>query len=75
MEILKNVRWERYQTNLHACRKEHGQNVVWHVYSYNTLVAVQSDHTLRELDYWSVTTRKHVNYAARQLGLEVVHVH
>lgn len=41
------------------------------VYSYNTHVATQVGDRLVELGYHSMTTRKHINYAAEQLGLTV----
>jgi len=40
------------------------------IYSYNTKVA-EIDHrngVVKPLGYWSVTTSKHINYAAAQLG-------
>ena len=43
------------------------------VYSYNTHVATQQGDALVEVGYFSVTTRKHVNYAAKELGLGVQH--
>lgn len=45
------------------------------VYSYSTKVATidWSDMNLIELSYWSVTTRKHVNYVGKELGLTVKH--
>lgn len=43
------------------------------VYSYDTHVATQQGDRLIELRYYSVTTRKHINYAAEQLGLRVQH--
>lgn len=44
------------------------------VYSYNTLVAEINTDTreLKQLGYWSVTTQKHINYVARELGLKLV---
>lgn len=45
----------------------------WRVYSYNTHVATKQGDRLVELSYHSVTTRKHINYAAEQLGLRVQH--
>ena len=41
-----------------------------HIYSYNTKVA-KIDHKNKvvvPLGYWSVTTSKHINYAAAQMG-------
>ena len=44
------------------------------VYSYNTLVA-NIDHERQEvkaLGWWSVTTSKHINYVASELGYKVI---
>ena len=41
------------------------------VYSYGTPVARVEGETLQQLGYWSVTTQKHINYAAKQLGLKL----
>ena len=41
------------------------------IYSYNTKVAKKHSDHLEELGYWSITTRKHVMYAARELNLGV----
>jgi len=40
--------------------------------SYSTLVARVEDKKLIELGRWSKTTTKHVNYVAKELGLELV---
>ena len=53
----------RYKTNLKILDNK--------VYSYNTHVATIEDKYLYELGYWSVTTKKHINYVARELSLEV----
>lgn len=42
------------------------------VYSYNTKVSEVKDNKLVVLGYWSMTTTKHINYAAKELGLVVV---
>lgn len=44
------------------------------IYSYNTKVAKINtiDQTLCRLGYWSRTTSKHINYAARMLCLKVI---
>jgi hypothetical protein len=42
--------------------------------SYQTLVA-KVDYTKRQmqqLGWWSVTTQKHINYASKELGLELI---
>jgi len=47
------------------------------VYSYDCIVAlIDNTHkTLWTMGYWSGTTTKHINYAARQLGLKVSRGH
>jgi hypothetical protein len=62
--------FKKYQKNLHYRLDD---NRCAKVYSYNTLVAIQIDDELVEQGYWSTTTRKHVNYAASELGLTVKH--
>jgi len=42
------------------------------VYSYGTKVARVEYPNLIQLGWWSVTTQKHINYAARELGLNLV---
>jgi len=54
----------RYKQNL----KVIGNNV----YSYNTHVATISKGELLELGYWSMTTKKHINYVANILNLKLV---
>jgi hypothetical protein len=44
------------------------------IYSYGTQVA-EIDHVKREvtpLSWWSVTTSKHINYAAKEMGMKVI---
>lgn len=41
------------------------------VYSYNTKVAMIGAHCVMQLGWWSVTTQKHINYVARELGLPI----
>ena len=71
------ITFDLYKQNLHAVFQERDGQDRWLVYSYSRLVAVQDpeDGTLRELGYWSMTTRKHVNYAGKELRLRVVHAH
>lgn len=57
----------RYKQNLRVSATE--------VYSYDTHVA-NIDHAnqqIIELGYWSVTTRKHVNYVGAEYGYTVKH--
>ena len=42
------------------------------VYSYGTKVAEIKGKTLVKLGHWSSTTSKHINYAAKELGLVVL---
>jgi hypothetical protein len=42
------------------------------IYSYGTKVARVEYPNLIQLGWWSVTTQKHINYAARELGLNLV---
>ena len=43
-----------------------------YIYSYNTEVAEIKGKTLVQLGYWSITTQKHINYAAKELGLALI---
>jgi len=40
------------------------------VWSYQTHVATIKDNNLIQLGYWSMTTQKHINYVAKELGLK-----
>jgi len=42
------------------------------IYSYTTHVATISGDNLLQLGYWSQTTQKHINYAAKELNLNLV---
>jgi len=55
--------FNRYKQNLRQI-----DNDIW---SYSTKVATIEDNKLKQLGYWSVTTQKHINYAAAELGLEL----
>jgi len=44
------------------------------VYSYNTHVATIEGTQLIQLGWWSVTTQKHINYAANELGLGLIKI-
>ena len=60
------MRFNKYKQNL---KVENGM-----VISYTTEVARinHKDDTLTQLGWWSVTTQKHINYAAKELGLTLV---
>lgn len=57
---------ERYKQNL----KVVGCDVI----SYTTKVAIIDPiaKTLTQLGWWSVTTQKHINYVAKELGLTLI---
>ena len=56
--------FDKYKENLRL-----DGNNLW---SYQTIVAKVEGETLRQLGWWSVTTQKHINYAAKELGLTLV---
>jgi hypothetical protein len=56
--------FDKYKQNL---RKQ--DNFIW---SYSTIVAEVKGTELHQLGYWSVTTQKHINYAANQLNLTLI---
>ncbi len=42
------------------------------VFSYLTHVATIDFPNLIQLGYWSMTTQKHINYVAKEFGLNIV---
>ena len=58
------TKFNRYKTNL--------TKVDNNIYSYNTKVATIEGRNLIQLGWWSVTTQKHINYAANQLNLNLI---
>ena len=56
--------FDKYKANL----REHNGDI----WSYSTKVAEIKDGKLHQLGWWSVTTQKHINYVAKELGLELV---
>ena len=57
------MRFPRYKQNLWTTND--------YVVSYGTPVARIEGGTLKQLGYWSVTTQRHINYAAEELGLKL----
>lgn len=55
---------KRYQQNLRV----EGNKVI----SYTTHVATIDGQNLLELGYWSKTTKKHINYVAKEYGLTII---
>jgi hypothetical protein len=62
--ILQKENFSKYKTNLY----KNGNDI----YSYNTKVAEIKGNKLQQLGYWSVTTQKHINYVASELGLSLI---
>ena len=58
------MKFSKYNQNL---RKD-GNFII----SYTTKVAEIKGSELHQLGYWSVTTQKHINYAASELGLTLI---
>lgn len=66
---MLELKFDRYKQNLTLVT----MGVDTFVKSYSTLVA-KVDHinkTVHQLGYWSMTTQKHINYAAKQLNYEL----
>lgn len=62
------LKLKRYNQNLCLVSK----NGETFVKSYDTLVAKVDGDNLIQLGYWSVTTQKHINYAAKELDLKLI---
>ena len=60
----QKMKFDRYTQNL---KFEHP-----FVISYDTKVAEVKGDELIQLGCWSVTTQKHINYAARELNLKLI---
>ena len=56
--------FNKYKQNL---RKD-GNKII----SYTTHVATIKGNNLHQLGWWSVTTQKHINYAAKELNLNLI---
>ena len=59
--------FKKYNKNLKLVNNNEGTFVK----SYDTLVAKVNGQELEVLGYWSQTTSKHINYAAKELGLNI----
>ena len=56
--------FKRYKQNLRV----NGNDVI----SYSRKVAEIKGDELHQLGWWSVTTQKHINYAAKELNLKLI---
>ena len=57
------TKFDKYKQNLTRVNDE--------IWSYSTKVATIEYPNLIQHGWWSVTTQKHINYAARELGLTI----
>jgi len=63
------MKFPKYKMNLSLVENCDGFE---YIKSYDTLVArVEPGVAIHQLGWWSVTTQKHINYAAKQLGLPI----
>ena len=62
------MNFPKYKQNLSIVRNKRGK----YIKSYDTLVAKIEGDELIQLGWWSVTTQKHINYAALYLGLTLI---
>jgi len=69
---IEVIQLDKYKANLTVCRERVGSDHVINVFSYETLVATGRDGTLTQRQWYSTTTQKHVNYVARELGMDVI---
>lgn len=62
--------FKKYKQNLKVVTTPDGD----FVQSYSTLVAKidYAESTLKQLGWWSVTTQRHINYAAKELNLTLI---
>ena len=56
-------KFDRYKENLRQVGDD--------IYSYSTKVATIHQDKLIQHGWWSVTTQKHINYVANELGLKI----
>jgi len=66
--IVKQTKFFKMHFSKYTQNLEHKGE---YVYSYGTKVARVEYPKLIQLGWWSLTTQKHVNYAASELGLEL----
>jgi len=62
------MKFNKYTQNLSVVYKDDGK----YIKSYDTLVAKCEYPKMIQLGYWSMTTQKHINYAAKELGLILI---
>ena len=62
--LYNSTKFEKYQENLRL----EGNFII----SYTTKVAEIKGNELYQLGWWSATTQKHINYAAKELNLTLI---
>lgn len=62
------IKLSKYKKNLSIVEIDK----VFYVQSYQTIVARISDDAVTQLDYWSQTTQKHINFVSHTLGLKLI---
>lgn len=62
------MKFNKYTQNLSVVYNSDGKFIK----SYDTLVAICESPYMFQLGYWSMTTQKHINYAAKELGLILI---
>lgn len=62
------MNFKKYKQNLRIVYSN-GETLIQ---SYSTYVAKVVGNDLIQLGYWSKTTQKHINYAAKELNLNLV---
>jgi hypothetical protein len=62
------MQFKKYKQNLRIVDVDGSS----YVQSYSTLVAKIEGSKMIQLGWWSVTTQKHINYAAKEMNLELV---
>ena len=65
--MSQESKFVKYQQNLSVVYRKDGK----YIKSYDTLVAKCEYPKMIQLGWWSMTTQKHINYAADQLGYEL----
>ena len=67
------VRLPKYKKNLRVEKVAEQGGWIYYIYSYDTLVATCiKNQPLKQLGYWSTTTRKHINYVAQYFGISTI---
>ena len=70
---IEVIQLDKYKANLTITRERLAGKYYIYVFSYDTLVASGVEGgALMQSQWYSTTTQKHVNYVARQLGMEVI---